>query len=78
MWVTRQAKLAAGAHEAALMHAVLPPAVLAAAENAWRQQQADQDPMKVCDTAPPCFVYVKSSCLESVPVLSVPLTVALE
>lgn len=43
----RQAKLAAGGHEAALMHGLLPPAVLAAAENSWRQLQAELDPLKV-------------------------------
>ena len=43
----RQANLASAGREAALMHGLLLPAVLAAAENSWRRSQAELDPMKV-------------------------------
>lgn len=51
MWLMWQAKLAVGRHEAALMHGLLPPAVLAASENSWRHSQAEIDPTKVCIAA---------------------------
>lgn len=42
-----QVKLTAGQHEAALINAMLPPAVLVGAEHAWHKVQADLDPVGV-------------------------------
>lgn len=52
-----QVKLTAGQHEAALINAMLPPAVLVGAEHSWHKVQADLDPVGV---SPEPYTYIVS------------------